>query len=68
MVHSTQPTEPANFQRALRVRNAANQMLAALKFALPYMEDLASSSDNKGERRAARLMRQAIRKAQESEP
>jgi hypothetical protein len=39
-------------------------MLAALRFALPYMEDLAASSDNKNERRAARLMRDAIAKAE----
>jgi hypothetical protein len=53
---------------ALRVRHSADQMLAALKFALPFMEDLANSSDNKGERRAAKLMREAICEAQESEP
>lgn len=52
----------------LRVRHAADQMLAALKFALPYMEDLANSSDNKGERRAANLMRDAIIKAQGGAP
>lgn len=41
-----------------------NAMLTALRFALPYMEDLADSSDNKGEHRAARLMRNAIAKAE----
>jgi hypothetical protein len=51
-----------------RVRRATDQMLAALKFALPYMEDLANSSDNNGERRAAKLMREAISEAQETEP
>jgi hypothetical protein len=48
----------------LRARHAADQMLAALKFALPYMEDLANSSRNKGERRAAKLMRNAIAAAE----
>jgi len=48
--------------------DAAGQMLAALKFALPFMEDLANSGHNKGERRAAKLMREAIREAQEGEP
>ena len=52
----------------LRVRHAADQMLAALRFALPYMEDLASSSNNKGERRAAKLMRQAIAAADRGAP
>lgn len=52
---------------ALRLRHAADQMLAALKFALPFMEDLANSSHNKGERRAAKLMREAIREAQGGE-
>jgi hypothetical protein len=52
----------------LRVRHAADQMLAALKFALPYLEDLADSSDNRRERRAAKLMRQAIESAQRGVP
>jgi hypothetical protein len=49
----------------LRVRHAADQMLAALKVAIPYVEDLASSSHNKRERRAAKLMRKAIARAEE---
>jgi hypothetical protein len=39
-------------------------MLSALRFALPFMEDLANSSTNANERRAARLMRAAIAKAE----
>ena len=39
-------------------------MLAALRFALPYMEDLAYSSNNQGEQRAAQLMREAIAEAE----
>ncbi len=53
---------------ALRVRHAAPSMLTALKFALPFTEDLANSSDNKGERRAARLMRAAIAAAEGGAP
>jgi hypothetical protein len=45
---------------ALRVRHAADQVLAALKFALPFMEDLAKTSRDKGARRAAEFMREAI--------
>jgi hypothetical protein len=41
-------------------------MRAALKFALPCMEDLANSSDNENEHRAARLMRDAIATAEKS--
>jgi hypothetical protein len=55
-------------QEIVTLANAAPSMLAALKFALPFMEDLANSSHNKGERRAAKLMREAIREAQEAEP
>jgi hypothetical protein len=43
-----------------RLITAAPGMLAALKFALLYMEDLANSSDNKYERHAVKLMREAI--------
>jgi hypothetical protein len=46
MTHDTQP--------------AFDAMLSALRFALPFMEDLANSSDNTEERRAAQLMRDAI--------
>jgi hypothetical protein len=55
-------------QEIVTLANAAPCMLAALKFALPFMEDLANSSDNRGERRAAKLMRVAMRKAQDGEP
>jgi hypothetical protein len=41
-------------------------MLTALRFALPYMEDLASNSDNANEHRAAaHLMRDAISMTEE---
>lgn len=43
-----------------------NALLEALRFALPYMEDRAASSDNVGEQRAAVLMREAITAAEES--
>ena len=52
----------------LRVRHAADQMLAALKVALPYMEDLANSGNNKGERRAVKLMCKAIASAEKGVP
>jgi hypothetical protein len=52
----------------LRVRHAADQMLVALNVALPYMEDLANSSNNKGERRAAKLMHDAIAAAEKGAP
>jgi hypothetical protein len=64
--NSDAPVERAR-DIVLRI-NVHDALLAALKFALPFMEDLANSSDNKGERRAAKLMREAIRKAQEGEP
>jgi hypothetical protein len=54
-------------QEIVTLANAAPSMLAALKFALPFMEDLANSSNNKGERRAAKLMREAICEAQGTE-
>jgi hypothetical protein len=40
---------------------ASPLMLAALRFALPLMEDLAASSNNRAERHAVRLMREAIK-------
>ena len=49
MNHDTQPAYEA--------------MLSALRFALPFMEDLANSS-SKNERRAVRLMRDAIAAAE----
>jgi hypothetical protein len=39
-------------------------MQSALQFCLPYMEDLANSSHNANERRAAQLMREAIATAE----
>jgi hypothetical protein len=48
--------------------NVHDALLAALKFALPFMEDLANSSHNKSERRAAKLMLEAIRGAQKGNP
>jgi hypothetical protein len=42
-------------------------MLAALRFALPFMEDLAGSSDNQDERRAAQLMRDALSQAEKKQ-
>lgn len=60
---------PFDIQEAYaRQITASSLMFAALKFALPYMEDLAGSSDNKGERRAAKLMRAAIARAQRGAP
>jgi hypothetical protein len=50
--------------RAGKFNTANAAMLAALRFALPFMEDLAGSGDNKAERRAARLMRKAIAQAE----
>lgn len=47
-----------------RLIQASGAMLAALKCALLYMEDLANSSDHKRERRAAKLMREAIHEAE----
>jgi hypothetical protein len=61
---------PPFFQWSFAMSNTAkssqswNAMLAALRFALPYMEDLAGSSDNKGEKRAVKLMRDAISEAE----
>jgi hypothetical protein len=43
---------------------AFDAMLYALRFALPFMEDLANSGDNANERRAAQLIRDAIAKAE----
>jgi ferric-dicitrate binding protein FerR (iron transport regulator) len=54
-------------QQIVTLANASASMLTALRVALPYMEDLANSSHNKGERRAARLTREAIREALEGE-
>jgi hypothetical protein len=62
MPANTRNKTPA--EATLGTRSSVAEMLAALRFALPYMEDLANSSDNKGEKRAARLMRQAISKAE----
>ena len=42
------------------IRKSWDAMLIALRFALPYMEDLANSSDNADEHHAAQLMRDAI--------
>ena len=50
--------------RKTRRLNSWAKMLAALRFALPYMEDLAYSSNNQGEQRAAQLMREAIAEAE----
>jgi hypothetical protein len=50
--------------RKIHRQNSWAKMLAALRFALPYVEDLAGSSDNKGEQRAAQLMRDAISEAE----
>lgn len=47
---------------------AYSSMLAALKFALPYMEDLANSSHNANEERAAQLMGDAIATAEQKPP
>ena len=51
-------TEPKN--SISRQPESWDAMLAALRFALPLMEDLANSSDNTDEHRAAQLMRDAI--------
>jgi hypothetical protein len=56
--------QEARGQRLVSLANASPRMLDALRFALPYMEDLAASGDNEGERRAARLMRDAIIEAE----
>jgi hypothetical protein len=54
--------KPTN--RKTRRLNTWAKMLAALRFALPYMEDLAYSSSSQGEQRAAQLMREAIAEAE----
>jgi hypothetical protein len=52
--------QEARGQQIVQLANAAPKLFDALQFALPFMEDLANSSDNANERRAARLMRDAI--------
>lgn len=56
--------QEARGQQIVTLADAAPNLLAALRFALPYMEDLAASSDNPGEHRAALLMRDAISQAE----
>ena len=51
-------------QQIVNLADAARKLLAALRFALPYIEDLAGSSDNQREQRAAKLMRDAISEAE----
>ena len=52
--------------RITRNPKSWDAMLAALRFALPYMEDLANSSYNRDELRAAQLMREAIAEAEKN--
>lgn len=58
------PAEEREGRRLVDLADAVPDMLSALKQALPYMDDLANSSNNAGERRAAMAMRKAIQTAE----
>ncbi len=66
MTASIEKTGTDSMNQPNRSPASWDAMLAALRFALPFMEDLANSSDDKAEHRAAYLMRAAIANAEGS--